>query len=79
MSNSVISKVVEQMEMLPADLQEMVLDLVLEFVQSLQVAPLRGTPGKQLLQFAGFIPIDELDLIRGAITASCEQVDLNEW
>ncbi|MFN8486401.1 MAG: hypothetical protein U0350_02340 [Caldilineaceae bacterium] len=79
MSNSAISKVVEQMEMLPADLQEVILDMVLEFVQSLQVAPLHGAPGKQLLQFAGFIPIDELDLMRGAITASCERVDLNEW
>jgi hypothetical protein len=74
-SNSVISKVVEQMEMLPSDLQQM----ILEFVESLQASPLRGTPGKQLLQFAGFIPIDELDLMRGAITAGCEQVDVNEW
>ncbi len=75
MSNSVISKVVEQMEMLPSDLQQ----IVLEFVQSLQAYPLRGTPGKQLLQFAGFIPVDELDLMRGAIVVGCEQVDLNEW
>ena len=74
-SNSVISKVVEQMEMLPSDLQQM----VLEFVQSLQASPLRGTPGKQLLQFAGFIPVDELDLMSSAIVAGCEQVDLNEW
>ncbi|MCX6050584.1 MAG: hypothetical protein NT075_36300 [Chloroflexi bacterium] len=75
MTNSVISKVVEHMEMLPSDLQQM----VLEFVQSLQASPLRGTPGKQLLQFAGFIPVDELDFLRDAITAGCEQVDLNEW
>jgi hypothetical protein len=74
-SNSVISKVVEEMEMLPLDLQQMVLD----FVQSLQVTPLRGTPGKQLLQFAGFIPIEELNLMRSAIIASCERVDVNEW
>lgn len=75
MSNSVISKVVEQMEMLPTDLQQM----VLEFVQSLQGSSLHGASGKQLLQFAGFMPIDELDLMRGAIAAGCEQVDLNEW
>ncbi len=75
MSNSVISKVVEQMEMLPTDLQQM----VLEFVESLQGSARHGTAGKQLLQFAGFIPIDELALMRGAITAGCEQVDLNEW
>ncbi len=75
MSNLVICKVVEQREMLPLDLQQM----VLEFVQSLQATPLRGTPGKQLLQFAGFIPIEELSLMRSAIVASCERVDLNEW
>ncbi len=75
MSNSVISKVVEHMEMLPTDLQQM----VLEFVESLQGSSLHGTAGKQLMQFAGFIPIDELDLMRGAIVAGCEQVDVNEW
>jgi len=74
-SSYVISKVVEQMEMLPIDLQQM----VLEFVESLQGSTLHGTSGKQLLQFAGFIPIDELDLMRGAIVAGCEQVDLNAW
>ena len=74
-SNSVIARVVEQMEILPIDLQQM----VLEFVQSLQSTPLRGTPGKQLLQFAGFIPTDELNLMRGAISTGCELVNLNEW
>ncbi len=74
-SNSVIARVVEQMEILPLDLQQM----VLEFVQSLQSAPLRGTPGKQVLQFAGFIPADELNLMHGAISTGCELVNLNEW
>jgi len=40
---------------------------------------LQGTHGKQLLQFAGSIPKDDLKLIDDAIKRGCEQVDLNEW
>jgi len=38
-----------------------------------------AVPGKQLLQFAGAIPLDDLELMRQAIEDECEQVDLNEW
>ncbi|MDQ3249727.1 MAG: hypothetical protein M3Q45_11050 [Chloroflexota bacterium] len=75
MSHSVIARVVDGLETLPSDLQQMVLD----FVQSLQTAPLRGRPGNQLLQFAGLIPGEELDLMRGAVVAGCERVSVNEW
>jgi hypothetical protein len=39
----------------------------------------QGVPGRQLLRFAGAIPPDDLDLMRQAIEADCEQVDTHEW
>lgn len=52
---------------------------VLEFARTLVTAEARGTPGQQLLRFAGSIPPDELQLMREAIEQDCERVDINEW
>lgn len=38
-----------------------------------------GKSGLQMLQFAGSIPAEELELISQAIQAGCEQVDGDEW
>jgi hypothetical protein len=62
-----------QLDILPEDLQRQ----VLEFAQALQVFAQRGVPGKELLQFAGTIPLDDLELMRQAIKDDCEQVDLD--
>ncbi len=75
MSNSIITKVVEQLETLPATLQQQ----VLEFIQTLKASTPPGVPGRQLLRFAGAIPADDLQLMRQAIEEGCEQVDMNEW
>ena len=75
MSSAVETKVIEQLETLPEDLQRQVLD----FVQALQMLARRGVPGKQLLPFAGTIAQDDLALMRQAIGEECERVDLNEW
>ena len=75
MSNQIIGKVVEQLETLPSPLQQQ----VLEFVESLKRQTLQGVPGRQLLQFAGLIPDDDLHLISQAIEEDCEQVNLDEW
>ncbi len=75
MNNTIVSTVVEQLAMLPDDLQRQ----VLEFVQTLKVSVRRGVSGKQLLRFAGFIPLDDLHLMRQAIDTGFGQVDLNEW
>ncbi|MBI3763448.1 MAG: hypothetical protein HY260_16500 [Chloroflexi bacterium] len=74
MNNAVITTVVEQLTTLPDDLQRQ----VLEFVQTLRASVRRGVSGKQLLRFAGFIPLDDLRLMRQAIETGCGQVDLNE-
>ncbi|PIG91027.1 hypothetical protein [Gloeocapsopsis sp. IPPAS B-1203] len=75
MSISIIDQVIEHLRAMPQDLQWQ----VLEFTRTLVKAEVRGTPGKQLLRFAGSIPSDDLQAIREAIEQDCEQVDLNEW
>ena len=75
MNNTISTKVVQQLETLPENLQRQ----VLEFVQALQVLAQHGVPGKQLLQFAGSIPPEDLELMRRTIEEGCERVDPNEW
>lgn len=74
MSISIIDEVVEQFKHLPQHLQWQ----VLEFVRALVQSQMRGTPGQQLLRFAGSIPPDDLRLMREAIQ-DCERVDVDEW
>ena len=75
MSSTIKTKVIEQLEALPENLQRQ----VLAFVEALQAVVRRGVPGIQLLEFAGAIPLDDLELMRQAIEDGCEQVGLNEW
>ena len=75
MNISIIDEVVEQLKVMPQHLQWQ----VLEFVRTLVKAEVRGTPGHQLLRFAGSIPSDDLQLMREAIEQDCERVDINEW
>jgi len=75
MSTLVIEKVVEQLQGLPYELQWR----VLEFARALALTTPRGVPGRELLPFAGAVPIGEVELIRQAIEQGCERVDVNEW
>jgi hypothetical protein len=75
MNIPIIDEVVEQLKAMPQPLQRQ----VLEFVRSLVKAEIRGTPGHQLLRFAGSIPSNELQLMREAIEQDCERVDVDEW
>ena len=52
---------------------------VVSFARTLVKSPVHGTPGKELLKFAGTIsPEDAQDMIE-AIEEGCEQIDANEW
>lgn len=75
MSNSLISSVIEQLTSLPDDLQRQ----VLEFVRALKSSARRGVPGERLIRFAGFIPIDDLELMSKAIDQDCRKIDPHEW
>ena len=75
MNIPIIDEVVEQLKAMPQPLQRQ----VLEFVRSLAKTEVRGTPGQQLLRFAGSISSDDLQLMRAAIEQDCERVDVDEW
>lgn len=75
MNTLVVDKVVEQLNALPYELQWR----VLEFTHALAISVPHGVSGRQLLRFAGVIPLDDLQLMRQAIEQGCEQVDVNEW
>jgi hypothetical protein len=75
MTIPIIEEVVEQLRSMPEHLQLQ----VLEFVHSLMRTEVRGTPGQELLRFAGSIPADDLQLMREAIEQDCERIDDDEW
>ncbi|MEO0687371.1 MAG: hypothetical protein AAFY76_20565 [Cyanobacteria bacterium J06649_11] len=75
MNTSIINEVVEQLGNMPQHLQSQ----VLEFARNLVKTEVKGTPGSQLLRFAGSITADDLQLMREAIEQGCEQVDVDEW
>jgi len=71
MDTPIIEQVIEQLKSLPQELQWR----VLEFTRALAVSTPHGIPGRQLLRFAGAIPLDDVKLMREAIEQGCEQVD----
>lgn len=75
MENAILARVIERIEMLPSNLQH----LVFEFVQTLHHSTAQGVPGRELLQFAGAIPAEDLSRMRQALMVACEQVHMNEW
>lgn len=75
MDTFVMSEIVTRLKTLPDNLQRQ----VLIFVEALQSSQIRGTPGKQLRQFAGTISPDDLKQIEEAIEIGCEQVDVHGW
>jgi len=40
---------------------------------------LRGTPGKELLQFVGTIPPEDLDIMERVIEEECERINPRGW
>jgi hypothetical protein len=67
MSDMIISKVVEQLRTMPDNKQQE----VLVFTRRLKDSAPVGIPGKNLLQFAGTIPPEDLEIMRQAIEADC--------
>jgi hypothetical protein len=67
-------KVLEQLKLLPYEMQWR----VLEFTRALAVSAPHGTPGSQLLRIAGAFPQDDLKIMRQAIEDGCERVDVKQ-
>ncbi|MDJ1181628.1 hypothetical protein [Roseofilum casamattae] len=38
-----------------------------------------GTPGRELLRFAGSIPTEDLKIMADAIQEDCSRIDIDEW
>jgi hypothetical protein len=68
-------EILREIDHLPLHFQKRVLD----FVRTLKSTPDEGVPGRELLCFAGILPLAEGKLMIRAIEESCEQVDPNEW
>jgi len=76
MTYSVITQqVIRQLNQLPFELQRKVLD----FARALALSLPKGTPGKQLLRFAGVMEPDDIQAMIQAIGAGCGRVDADEW
>ena len=69
------TELLEQMEKLTPLQQKQVLDFALELSGELS----KRYPGKNLLQFAGTISKEDLEIMKQTIEEGCEQVDESEW
>jgi hypothetical protein len=70
MNISIIDELIKHLKTMPQHQQWQ----VLEFARTLRKEAVRGTPGQELLRFAGSISADDLQLMREAIEQGCEQV-----
>ena len=52
---------------------------VLNFATFLTTNNNIGVPGKSLLNFAGSIPEEDIELMSRAIDEECRKIDLDEW
>ena len=73
MSQTIKDQIIEQVDLLDDSGQRQVLD----FARRLILPP--GTPGRDLLRFAGCIDPADLEAISRAVEEGCEKVDPNAW
>ena len=73
--STTIQEIVERLDKLTLMQQKQILNSVLSFLGE----PIRGTPGKELLKFAGLFPPEDLEQIKQAIEEDCGQIDESEW
>ncbi len=52
---------------------------VIRYAHSLAQPRPRGTPGKQLLKYAGILSAEEAEAMMAAVEEGCEQIEPNEW
>ena len=67
---SIQDELLKQLEQLSPNLQRRVVDFATALVQSVP----RGTPGDQLLRFAGVLAPEDAEAMIEAIEAGCERV-----
>jgi hypothetical protein len=75
METPIVQEVIEELKTLPQESQRR----VLEFTRALARPLPRGTPGGQLLRFAGAISSEDLKLMSQAIEQGCQRVETDDW
>ena len=75
MDTPILDRLIEELKVMPEDLQYR----VLEFSRTLVSSQIHGVPGRQLLSFAETISPNDIQLMREAIEQGCEQVDIDKW
>jgi hypothetical protein len=73
MPRTIKDEIIQRIDRLDAPQQRKVLD----FARGLSVS--LGTPGRELLKFAGAIDQPDLEVISEAIQEGCEKVEPNAW
>ena len=75
MNESLQEDILEELDKLPIEQQQWVLD----FARALALTKPVGREGKELLHFAGAIEVDDLNTMAQAIEQGCEQINIYEW
>jgi hypothetical protein len=75
MSTILRDQILEQLDRLPDEQQKQ----VLEYVRTLDTSLSIGVAGKDMIRFAGFIPIEDIQQMEQAIEEDCEQINPNDW
>lgn len=70
-----IQEIVARLDKLTPVQQKQILNSILSFLGE----PIRGTPIKEFLKFAGTIPSKDLEEMKQAIEEDCGKVDESEW
>jgi hypothetical protein len=73
--SSIQQAILNELGHLPVPKQKQVLD----YAVALRGARPKGTPGMELLKFAGTISNEDAKEMIEAIEAGCEQIDESEW
>ena len=73
--STTIQEIVDRLDKLTPVQQKQILNSVLSFLGE----PIRGISGKELLEFVGLFPPEDLEEIKQAIEEDCGQVDESEW
>ena len=74
-NSTTIQEIVQRLENLSPGQQRQVLDFTLE----LSGESPKGISGKELLEFAGLFPPEDLEEMKRAIEEDCGQIDESEW
>ena len=71
---TIIQEIIQRLDKLTPWQQKQILNSVLSFLGE----PIRGTPGKELLKFAGTISKEDLEIMKQTIEEGCGMASLSQ-